>query len=53
MKKRYETPELRSELFDIEDVITASAPAGPIQHALQQVGDFMENMLDMFESMGQ
>jgi len=52
MKKTYEKPELRTEPFDAEDVITASS-ANPIQNVLDQVGDFMENMIDMFGSMRQ
>ena len=50
MKKTYEKPELNAEAFDVEDVITASSPA---QNFLNTVGDFMENMIDMFNSMGQ
>ena len=53
MKKTYEKPELRTEPFDAEDVITASSPAGPVQNLLNQVGDLMENMLDMFNNLGQ
>ena len=53
MKKTYEKPELNVEQFDVEDVITASSPNNPIQNVLDQVGDFMENMIDMFNNMGQ
>ena len=53
MKKTYEKPELNVEQFDVEDVITASSGTNPIQNALETVGDFMENMIDMFNSMGQ
>ncbi len=52
MKKTYESPELRVEPFDVENVITASS-ANPIQNVLDTVGDFMENMIDMFGSLGQ
>ena len=52
MKKTYEKPELNAEAFDVEDVIAASS-ANPVQNVLDQVGDFMENMLDMFNSLGQ
>ncbi|MBR5618203.1 MAG: hypothetical protein IKW76_00550 [Clostridia bacterium] len=52
MKKTYEKPELHTEQFDVEDVITVSS-ANPIQKVLDQVGDFMENMIDMFNNMGQ
>jgi len=52
MKKTYEKPVLTTEQFDVEDIITASS-ANPIQNVLDQVGDFMENMIDMFNSMGQ
>ena len=52
MKKTYEKPELNVAVFDVEDVITASAPASPIQNALDTVGDLMENIVDMFNSMG-
>ena len=51
MKKTYEKPELRTEPFDVEDVITASSPDN--SKFLQTVGDLMENMLDMFNSLGQ
>ena len=51
MKKTYEKPELRTEPFDAEDVITASG--NPLQNMLNTVGDFMENMIDMFNSLGQ
>ena len=52
MNKTYEKPELNVEQFDVEDVITASAPDSPVQNMLNTVGDFMENMIDMFNSMG-
>ena len=50
MKKTYEKPELHVEQFDAEDVITASSPDFP--KFLQTVGNLMENMVDMFNSMG-
>ena len=53
MKKYYEKPVLTTEQFDVDDVITASAPDSPVQNMLNTVGDFMENMIDMFNSMGQ
>ena len=53
MKKTYESPELHTEPFDVEDVITASAPGNPVQKVLHQVGDLMENMIDMFNNLGQ
>ena len=53
MKKTYEKPELNVAQFDVEDVITASAPGNPIQNALDTVGDLMENMIDMFNNLGQ
>ena len=53
MKKTYEKPVLSVEQFDVEDVITLSDPANPAQKLLNQVGDFMENMIDMFNNLGQ
>jgi hypothetical protein len=52
MKKTYEKPELRTEQFDVEDVITVSG-ASPLQNMLHTVGDLMEQMVDMFNSVGQ
>ena len=40
MKKTYEKPELRTEPFDAEDVITASGGF------LQTVADTFENLID-------
>ena len=51
MKKTYEKPELNIEQFDVEDVITASSPNNP--NFLQTVGNLMENMVDMFNNLGQ
>ena len=51
MKKTYEKPELHVEHFDVEDVITASSPDNP--NFLQTVGNLMENMVDMFNNLGQ
>ena len=51
MKKTYEKPELNIEQFDVEDVITASSPNNP--NFLQTVGTLMENMVDMFNNLGQ
>ena len=51
MKKTYKKPELNVEQFDVEDIITASSPDN--SKFLQTVGDLMENMLDMFNSLGQ
>ena len=51
MKKTYEKPELHVEQFDVEDVITASG--NPVQNMLNTVGDLMENMIDMFNNLGQ
>ena len=53
MKKTYEKPVLTTEQFDVEDVITASAPDSPVQNMLNTVGDLMENMIDMFNNLGQ
>ena len=53
MKKTYEKPVLNVEQFDVEDVITASAPGNPVQKVLHQVGDLMENVIDMFNNLGQ
>ena len=53
MKKTYEKPALNVEQFDVEDVITASAPGNPVQKVLDQVGDLMENVIDMFNNLGQ
>ena len=50
MKKTYEKPELRTEPFDAEDVITASSANNP--SFLQTVGNLMENMVDMFNNLG-
>ena len=47
MKKTYEKPVLTTEQFDVEDVITASSPVSPIQNKLNQVGDFMENPVNL------
>ena len=52
MKKTYESPALHVEQFDVEDVITLSDPANPVQNVLNQVGGLFENMIDMFSSMG-
>ncbi len=41
MKKKYETPTLQTETFDMEDVITASGTGGQIQ----TVGNGMEVLL--------
>ena len=43
MKKTYETPALNVEQFDVEDVITASAPG----NNLETVGDGFENPIDL------
>lgn len=40
MKKKYETPTLQTETFDMEDVITASGTGG-----IQTVGNGMEVLL--------
>ena len=53
MKKTYEKPALRTEPFDVGDVITLSEPGNPVQNLLNTVGNFMENMVDMFNSLGQ
>ena len=52
MKETYEKPELNVEQFDVGDVITLPDPANPAQKLLNQAGDFMENTIDMFGSMG-
>ena len=44
MKKTYEKPELNVKAFDVEDVITLSDPNS---RKLLQVGDFMENPINM------
>ena len=43
MKKTYKKPELNVEQFDVEDVITASAPG----NNLDMVGDGFENPIDL------
>ena len=53
MRKTKERPALRVGQFDVGDVITASSGTIPIQNALDTVGDFMENMIDVFNRMGQ
>ena len=53
MKKTYEKLVLTTELFDAEDVIAASAPGNPVQNLLNTVGYFMENMVAMFNNLGQ
>ena len=53
MKKTYNKPELRVEAFDVEDVITASSPDSPVQNIIDTVGGLMEQMVDMFNSLGQ
>lgn len=53
MKKTYEKPALHTEAFDVEDVVTVSSGPSPIQHALETVGGLMEQMVEMFGSLGQ
>ncbi len=53
MKKTYEKPELHTEQFTAENVITASSGPSPIQEALETVGALMEHMVDMVNSLGQ
>lgn len=53
MKKTYEKPDLHTEPFDVTDVVTASADVSPVQNALQTVGYLMEQMVDMFQELGQ
>ena len=49
MRKTYEKPELNIEQFDVEDVITVSEGGNKF---LQTVGGVMEQMVDMFNSLG-
>ena len=53
MKKTYEKPELNVEAFDVEDVITVSSPGSPVQNIIDTVGGLMEQMAEMFNSLGQ
>ena len=46
MKKTYEKPELRTETFDVEDVITASGKG-----SVSTVGNGMEVLLDNIQDM--
>ena len=50
MRKTYEKPALNIEQFDVEDVITVSGEGNKF---LQTVGGVMEQMVDMFNSLGQ
>ena len=50
MKKTYETPELQTEAFDVEDVITVSG-GNTLANKLQQVADTFEDMMDNFGDM--
>ena len=51
MKKAYEKPELRTEPFDVEDVITASG--GFLQTVADQFENLIDNLGEMLGSMGQ
>ena len=51
MKKTYEKPELRTEPFDTEDVITASG--GFLQTVADQFENLIDNLGDMLGSLGQ
>ena len=49
MKKQYEKPELQTEAFDVEDVITASGGLGrTITDAMQTL---IENAVGLFHSL--
>ena len=50
MKKTYEKPELRTEPFDAEDVITASG--GFLQTVADQFENLIDNLGDMIHSLG-
>ena len=39
MKKTYETPVLTTEQFDVDDVITASAPGAGTSRTVDSVGE--------------
>ena len=51
MKKTYEKPELRTEPFDVEDVITASG--GFLQTVADQFENLIGNLGEMLGSLGQ
>ncbi len=50
MKKTYEKPELRTEQFDVEDVITASG--GFLQTVADQFENLIDNLSDMLGGLG-
>ena len=50
MKKTYEKPELRTEPFDAEDVITASG--GFLQTVGEQFENLVGNLVNMINSAG-
>ena len=49
MKKTYEKPELQTEAFDVEDVITASG--GLMQTFTDSFQTLMSNVSDFFHSL--
>ena len=51
MKKTYEKPELRTESFDVEDVITASG--GFLQTVGKQFENLIDNITEMLNGLGQ
>ena len=51
MKKTYEKPELRTEPFDAEDVITASG--GFLQTVGKQFENLIDNITEMLNGLGQ
>ena len=46
MKKMYNKPDLRTEQFDVRDVITASDP----EDWVDEVGDLLEQAVNMVNS---
>ena len=50
MKKQYEKPELQTEAFNVEDVITASG--GLMQTITDGMQTLIDNASDFFHSLG-
>ena len=46
MKKKYEKPEMKTETFDVEDVITASVPT--VNSGAPAMEVLIGNIQDMF-----